>query len=311
MCGIVGLVLPEHISAKTRRRLVDGFTGALVDNERRGPVATGIATYSPESGFMTLKSAVGATQFVRGKEYSRLLQPSRGAVAMIGHTRNPTQGSPAISDNNHPIRVDRVLGVHNGWISNDREIFSSLAKDGVRRTAQVDSEALFRLVDISVNHRGTDVETLGALLYGVEGAFSFAYLNMVAPGELVVCKGDMPLTVMQHTSGAVAYSSEGWVAYTHFKPSQGWMEVPVAEGTLIVLQAGAEVTMTAHAFEMPPSYWEQYVGGTSNLRAITSGTAVGTDGTRGSLLWDEWGIDGVDPLADYYGWGERDAQLGR
>ena len=42
------------------------------------------------------------------------------------HVRDYTKGHPTIEANNHPIRHGAVVGIHNGIIVNDEEIFAAL-----------------------------------------------------------------------------------------------------------------------------------------------------------------------------------------
>jgi hypothetical protein len=65
------------------------------------------------------------------------------AKVFLGHCRNGTKGDAVDNNNNHPIRVGEIVGVHNGKIDNDKAIFEKL-KCG--RDGEVDSEAIFRLL---------------------------------------------------------------------------------------------------------------------------------------------------------------------
>lgn len=73
------------------------------------------------------------------------LSVPRNATEVILHTRFATQGSETNNDNNHPIRVGPVVGVHNGVISNDWQLFNRMGiKD--KRQAEVDTEAIFAAI---------------------------------------------------------------------------------------------------------------------------------------------------------------------
>jgi glucosamine 6-phosphate synthetase-like amidotransferase/phosphosugar isomerase protein len=100
---------------------------------------------------------------------------------VLVHVRDFTKGHPTILANNHPIRHGRVVGIHNGIIANDDELF---ARHGLRRhepAMTVDSEAIFALVD----ELGTSPETLGELV----GAMAAGWLDEREPGVLHLARG--------------------------------------------------------------------------------------------------------------------------
>jgi glucosamine 6-phosphate synthetase-like amidotransferase/phosphosugar isomerase protein len=70
------------------------------------------------------------------------------STQVLLHTRDHTKGHPDIDANNHPIRHGGVVGVHNGVIANDEELF---VRYGIERHAPemtVDSEAIFALMEL-------------------------------------------------------------------------------------------------------------------------------------------------------------------
>ena len=61
--------------------------------------------------------------------------------------RDYTKGHPTIESNNHPIRHGSVVGVHNGIIFNDEELFAEHGWTRAHPDMTVDSEAIFALVE--------------------------------------------------------------------------------------------------------------------------------------------------------------------
>lgn len=116
----------------------------------------------------------------------------------ILHTRLFTQGSPKKNRNNHPIPVGergkRLVGVHNGVIWNDDEVFKKHVT--VPRKAEVDSEAVFAYL-YEHGPRPKDLTDIG-------GSYALGYLKEDEPNQLYLCRGcDSPLVV--------ARSKHGWV----------------------------------------------------------------------------------------------------
>lgn len=159
MCGIAGFSLnpAEQVNAS---RLAGAL---LLGIEERGRHATGIAWANPQNHEVWLqKDAIAATQFVSGLD---IHENTRTAIA---HTRWATQGSPKNNANNHPIDVNGLVGIHNGCIINDDEIFDAIGKS--KRIAQVDSEAIFA----NLLHSGKDTTEA---LADLEGSAAVAWLE--------------------------------------------------------------------------------------------------------------------------------------
>lgn len=155
MCGIYGIVKFDGTEFKNNLlRII--LKKLAIASKIRGRDATGYA-FGNEDAINIFKHNVYANQFTQLENYKRVVRdnmPSSGKLgwpyAVIGHTRHKTQGSPLNPDNNHPIRTGSIVGVHNGMIYNDDEVFDWLkeeSKGEVKRIAQVDSEAIFAAVN--------------------------------------------------------------------------------------------------------------------------------------------------------------------
>lgn len=146
MCGLAGVIL----GTKRRRRtelaeIGERFTELLLQSERRGRHATGIALVDRDGGYHLLKRPVPAREFVELDVYREVLaELSNRTTCILGHTRWPTRGTPAEPLNHQPIRRGRTLGTHNGTILNSTLLAHAY---GFRRLCQVDTEVLVRLAD--------------------------------------------------------------------------------------------------------------------------------------------------------------------
>ena len=67
------------------------------------------------------KQRTGATELLDAVEL-----PS-GVTEALVHVRDFTKGHPTLLANNHPIRHGSVVGIHNGVIDNDEELFARTA----------------------------------------------------------------------------------------------------------------------------------------------------------------------------------------
>ena len=114
------------------------------------------------------------------------------------HVRDYTKGHPTIEANNHPIRHGSVVGIHNGIIVNDEEIFARYGFERAHPEMTVDSEAIFALAE----HAEGSPEALEEL----HGAMATAWLDERVASTLFLARAvGRPLWV--GTAGAESSSS--------------------------------------------------------------------------------------------------------
>lgn len=193
MCGIAGF----SISDKDHRFIESRYLSRCLLKQiiERGRDATGAAwSENTDNGLEVwyTKAAVPATEFL-----DALQEMPRYTRSAILHTRYATQGDPSNNDNNHPIVVPNVVGVHNGVIVNDDFIFDKLGCD---RLAQVDSEAIFRLIaehDNPLPH-----------LHKLRGRAAIAWFKADDPSTLHIARLEgSPLHVGQTRHGSLVFAS--------------------------------------------------------------------------------------------------------
>lgn len=136
LCGIAGFCLNPNETVNARRLAASLLYGI----ETRGYDATGAAWRKDDGTVEAQKQAVPARKFIKDT-----LSVPRGAQDVILHTRFATQGSENNNLNNHPVRVGPVVGVHNGMISNDRQLFNRMGVAD-KRQGEVDTEAIFAAI---------------------------------------------------------------------------------------------------------------------------------------------------------------------
>jgi glucosamine 6-phosphate synthetase-like amidotransferase/phosphosugar isomerase protein len=210
MCGLTGVLLSDCAGASERDRIGDLFTRNLLANEERGREATGAALLKRDGTVLVEKAPLPASRFVESPEYERFLEALDGETAiMLGHTRRPTKGEAENAGNNHPIVAGDVVGVHNGTITNDEDIFLRRNNIGIR-CAEVDSEAIFALVDsVGSGH------SLQCYVSGLQeasswllGSYTTLLFNRCMPDHLFLLKYDNPISAHYSSElGALFFSS--------------------------------------------------------------------------------------------------------
>ena len=137
MCGIAGYSL-NRASEIDRTLAAQALLAAIAE---RGADAVGYAYRPPAGAFNVHKQRSGASQLLE-----HIAVPPEALQALI-HVRDYTKGHPRIAANNHPVRHGAVVGVHNGIILNDDEIFARHGFTRQEPQMTVDTEAIFALVD--------------------------------------------------------------------------------------------------------------------------------------------------------------------
>ena len=185
----------------------------------------GYAYRSPGASIAVHKQRSGATALLE-----RISVPEE-ATKLLVHVRDFTKGHPSLSANNHPIRHGAVVGIHNGIITNDDELF---AQHGIARAEPgmtVDSEIIFALAELS---RGRTAEALQELY----GSMATAWLDE-GRSELVLARGlGRPLWI-GHTKSELFFAStrialELVESYVGIKLRKS--ELP--EGTVATVESG-------------------------------------------------------------------------
>ena len=153
MCGIAGYSLSQS-SSVDRTLAAQSLLAGIAE---RGADAVGYAHRRAGQPTEVHKQRTGASELLE-----RVSVPAEAVEALV-HVRDYTKGHPSIAANNHPIRHGAVVGIHNGIIANDDEIF---ARHGFTRAAPemtVDSEAIFALAEASANRADALEELFGAM----------------------------------------------------------------------------------------------------------------------------------------------------
>src|SRR5687768_4116313 len=120
MCGIAGYSLSD--ATRVDRTLA--AQALLAGIAERGADAVGYAWRCGIPEVAVRKQRSGASAVLE-----RLSVPQPATQALI-HVRDYTKGHPSIEANNHPVRHGSVVGIHNGIIANDDELF---AAEGIER----------------------------------------------------------------------------------------------------------------------------------------------------------------------------------
>ena len=220
MCGIAGYSF-DNASRVDRRLAAQALLAGIAE---RGADAVGYA-YRADGPVIVHKQQTGASALLETVDI-----PSDARQALV-HVRDYTKGHPTIPANNHPIRHGGVVGIHNGIIANDDDLFE---RHGIARHEPgmtVDSEVIFVLV----HAQGSDPEVLDELV----GAMAAAWIDERRPAVTHLARGvGRPLWLGRGRSEAFFASTRAALEVVERALGTTLRKTQVDEGRLLTLADG-------------------------------------------------------------------------
>jgi len=176
ICGLFGLITSHNntkLSPEQRwikNKIVSGLAVAMQD---RGHQSAGIAAVV--SGTVEIvKKAISPAEFIALPEFDEVL--NKNPKIVIGHTRLKTVGA-IIDKNAHPFEHGRIIGAHNGSVSNWYSIYPG---------GDVDSEAIFWQLNEDKNDWDTAFPKL-------QGSMAITWLDKKNPLRAHLVRHNNPL----------------------------------------------------------------------------------------------------------------------
>ena len=219
MCGIAGMVFLSGSRVRDSEVTKAILRNLLIESMVRGRSATGVAFVS-HSKASVVKHNIDARDFIRSDFYAeaekKFIDGDDKAFGkpniILAHTRMPTKGSEKNRDNNHPIVSDKIIGVHNGNISNDDDLFKEYIKSSpylFKRKGEVDTEIIFRMINHfrhTVSMPMYDaIEHTDKLL---KGSYACALVDVSTPWLLWLFKDWSPINIIHYPeAGLVIFAS--------------------------------------------------------------------------------------------------------
>jgi len=210
MCGIFAYL--NYLTPKTRAEIIEILLNGLKRLEYRGYDSAGLAidgnhvNNGDQKCPIHMMKRAGKVKNLeqeiidqKDKElsYSQVFPTHCG----ISHTRWATHGEPSYV-NTHPQRSglnNEFVVVHNGIITNYKELKAFLEKKGFEFESETDTEVIVKLIKhIHDTQEGKALsfrELVESAIQQLEGAFALAIKSMHYPDEVVLTRRGSPLVI--------------------------------------------------------------------------------------------------------------------
>jgi glucosamine--fructose-6-phosphate aminotransferase (isomerizing) len=206
MCGIFGFVTNSESGldlTSCRRILIDLFHRS----EPRGRDACGLVLVSGKTA-QVYKKPLPPDKFLSDSGFKDFFAQKVGLscdgstgkinapLAAIGHCRLVLSGTEFVHENNQPIIVGPIVGVHNGLVTNENELRKTFTQ--FNKTYDIDSEIIFQLIDDYRKNGYSLTNSISKSFDNIEGTASIAffrqgegYLHLATNyGSLFVSQGE-------------------------------------------------------------------------------------------------------------------------
>ena len=202
MCGIVGIVSKTNISDRLFR--------CIKNLEYRGYDSCGIAMLSDQE--IEIRKNIGSVDDVNAAEH--LTEPS--GRAGLAHTRWATHGG-VTKANSHPhFSGDRAFAVvHNGIISNYRELKEELSAKGHIFLSETDTEVIPHVLEDAYKTEQDVEQAMFQTFKRLKGTYAFAFVTTHDPQKLFCARKESPLVLgVGQNSHFLASDINSFIEYT-------------------------------------------------------------------------------------------------
>ncbi|CAR22524.1 glutamine--fructose-6-phosphate transaminase (isomerizing) GFA1 [Lachancea thermotolerans CBS 6340] len=203
MCGIFGYC--NYLVEKSRGDVIDTLVEGLQRLEYRGYDSTGIAIDGDEPDSTLIYKQIGKVAALEKEIEAE--KPNRDVTFVshcgIAHTRWATHGEPKWS-NCHPQRSDTASDfviVHNGIITNFRELKQLLINKGYKFESDTDTECIAKLFkhlyDTNLKHGNEPDfhELTMQVLLELDGSYGLLCRSVHYPNEVIATRKGSPLLI--------------------------------------------------------------------------------------------------------------------
>ena len=218
MCGIFGLVIGENLQLSPKE-LMHIVNNMFKLSESRGKEASGLAVRFKDSIYV-FKEPITSSELVKTAKYKYLFNQTLkvdgyengkliAPILILGHSRLQTNGQSEINTNNQPVVKDGAVGIHNGIIVNDAELWEAFSE--IEKKYDVDTEVFLSLLQMHRSKGKSLVEAVKVVFNQIEGSASVA-IQFDDNNNLVLASNTGSLYISFSQNGKIlVFASEKYI----------------------------------------------------------------------------------------------------
>ena len=200
MCGIVTVAIGRRSRGRIPYPLLRKICKELmVELQPRGIDAAGVAVINEGEGTHSrvFKKPLRPERLVVRPMFDEMMNLiDRQTNFIMLHARATTVGSTEENFNNHPIVTEPIVGIHNGTLHNEDQLFRKF-EDDFDREGDVDSEIIFKLYLHFVEQGLSPKQALSQAGSMLHGAFTGALVDLRTPSQMLMFKNARSLCVFR------------------------------------------------------------------------------------------------------------------
>ncbi|MDN5111844.1 hypothetical protein [Aliarcobacter butzleri] len=178
-------------------------------SETRGKEASGLIALD-NNEIKYIKDSIPASNLIKRSDYKNIIQNlldknKKEPIAILGHSRLVTNGIAENNDNNQPVDIGTIIGIHNGIITNENNLWNDNQK--LDREFEIDTEVFFKLLEqyLANNSLPNAVKKTFADIEGVANiAAVFSSLNVL----LLATNNGSLFYIKSKDSNSIIFASE-------------------------------------------------------------------------------------------------------
>lgn len=200
MCGIATVAIGHRARSRIPYDKLRALIGLLlVELQPRGMDASGIAVINAagtEDSWVFKKALMPSRLAVRPRFQETLDKIGPQTNFVLLHARATTVGNTGNNFNNHPIIIPNFVGIHNGTLFNDANLFRQHEAD-FGQQGEVDSEIIFQLFSHFTGKGLPPREAMQQTTAKLRGAFTGAVVDYRNPERMLLFKYERPLCLVR------------------------------------------------------------------------------------------------------------------
>tara|TARA_Y100001980_G_C14555522_1_gene344227 strand:+ start:1069 stop:3096 length:2028 start_codon:yes stop_codon:yes gene_type:complete len=211
MCGIFGIIATSNELKKNKKKITEIIRFLGIRSQSRGKDSSGLCYYDQSNDEINIfKGPIASKYLFNNKNLKSgldigLSKPERTSY-VFGHSRLVTNGTQLDDNNNQPLIVDKIIGVHNGIVVNVDELWNKNTR--LKRKNDIDSEVIFALIKNRIINDSLTLESaVSKTMNEITGTAAIAFVD-ITKNKFVLATNNGSLYTIKKNDESIIFASE-------------------------------------------------------------------------------------------------------